>query len=259
MDNNRIVLQAQNIKRTVIGEKGKSQDILNNINFTMEAGEFTAIMGPSGSGKSTLLYTVSGLDRASSGNIQLAEKEITKMNESELADFRLRHIGFVFQQPFLIKSLDVRDNIILSALQLEGTKKKDKVCRYAEQLMKITEIEDLSEKEVIKLSGGQAQRVGICRALINHPDIMFADEPTGALNSKSSDNIMKLFRKVNDSGTTILMVTHDSKVAANASRILFMIDGKIVDKMELGKWDEQRVSLIKRQENINNKMTAIEI
>ena len=202
--------------------------ILNNVSFDVKRGELLAIMGPSGSGKSTLLYHVSGLEQIEGGLVMLGGTSIGEMTDDELAGFRLKKTGFIFQQMNMMASLDLLDNILLPAYHTCRTKteKKHKKER-ALALMKKMQIDSLAHREIYKVSGGQLQRACICRSLINDPEILFADEPTGALSRSNAMDIMEEFRRLSGEGVTILMVTHDSKVASFCDRILYLLDGSI--------------------------------
>ena len=202
--------------------------ILKDISFDVKAGEMTAIMGPSGSGKSTLLYQISGMDRAYSGDVWLDRTGICGLSEDDRAKLRLSQMGFVFQQMNMLKNLNLLDNILLPACHLNKGKVSKKELEYrARMLMRKMGIEKLSERKITEVSGGQLQRACICRSMINQPKILFADEPTGALNQSAAQEVMKEFTRLNQEGATILMVTHDSKVAARCGRILYLLDGCI--------------------------------
>lgn len=202
--------------------------ILNNVSFDVKKGELLAIMGPSGSGKSTLLYHVSGLERIEEGQVVLGGESIGEMTEDDLADFRLTKTGFVFQQMNMMASLDILDNILLPAYHACHTKmEKRQKKERALTLMKKMQIDSLAHREISKVSGGQLQRACICRSLINDPEILFADEPTGALSRSNAMDIMAELLRLSDEGTTILMVTHDSKVASFCDRVLYLLDGSI--------------------------------
>ena len=202
--------------------------IMKDISFDVKAGEMTAIMGPSGSGKSTLLYQISGMDRADSGEVWMDGTEICGLSEDDRAKLRLSQMGFVFQQMNMLKNLNLLDNILLPACHLNKGKVSKKELEYrARMLMQKMGIEKLSERKITEVSGGQLQRACICRSMINHPKILFADEPTGALNQSAAQEVMEEFTRLNQESTTILMVTHDSKVAARCGRILYLLDGCI--------------------------------
>jgi len=229
--------------------KDNELHILKDVNLEIEAGEFISVMGPSGSGKSTLLYNVSGMDRLTAGSVKLKGSEIGGLKEEELAEIRLNNMGFVFQDINLLKNLSVIDNIMFPALIAKGADKM-KINQKAKELMEMTGIEKYANNNITQASGGQLQRAGICRALINDPDIIFADEPTGALDSKSAVEIMSILADINKKGTTIMLVTHDVKVAAKSERILYMDDGNIVAQKKMLKYDSQHDDSKEREESI---------
>ncbi|WP_339185221.1 ABC transporter ATP-binding protein [Oceanobacillus sp. FSL W7-1293] len=250
------ILDGQQIHKYFDIEKEKIR-VLRDVSITIYEGEFITIMGPSGSGKSTLLYALSGMDTVDSGEIIFNNQRLPACEESELADIRRQQMGFVFQQPTFLKNLTIIDNIILPAVR--GNRKKAKaLAKKAQQLLENTGIGDLAYRMTNQVSGGQLQRAGICRALINEPKIIFGDEPTGALNSKTAEGMMDHFLQVNQEGTTIMLVTHDAKVAAKSERVLFMKDGQIVDELRLGKLSYQR-GMENRIEKVTRKMLRIEM
>ncbi|MGG5332805.1 ABC transporter ATP-binding protein [Enterococcus sp. AZ163] len=206
--------------------------ILDKVDIEIKQGDFVAIMGPSGCGKTTLLFALSGTDTIDQGLIECEGIRLTGMKERRLADLRREKFGFIFQQPTMLKNLNLLDNILLPVLQNTQKNKADNLSR-AKSLMQKTGISELAERETTKVSGGQLQRAGICRALMSQPAILFADEPTGALNSKAAEEIMTLLTTINQEGTAILLVTHDAKVAAKAERVLFMKDGKIMTELNI--------------------------
>lgn len=222
-------------------ENLKKADILNGISFEVNKGELLGIMGPSGSGKSTLLYHVSGMERIEMGEVTLAGTGMSMMSEDELADFRLKKTGFVFQQMNMISDLNLLDNILLPANHIYK-RKEDRLQKKEDALllMKKMQIDMLADRDITQVSGGQLQRACICRSMINHPQILFADEPTGALNRNTAIEIMEEIKKLNEEGTTVLMVTHDSKVASYCDRILYLVDGSIQGEMKLDKNEEER-------------------
>ncbi len=230
------ILEVKNLCKTYIVNK-RQHHVLRNVNLTIKEGEFVAVMGPSGSGKSTLLYNVSGMDRMTAGNVEFDGDQLEKLSEKELSNLRLRKMGFVFQQVNLLKNLGIIDNIVLSAYMAKDRSRKD-VNDKAIQLMKQTGIIELSDNDITQASGGQLQRATICRSLINDPKMIFCDEPTGALNSKSANEIMDIFQDINDRGTTVMIVTHDVKVASKTERVLFMKDGKIEGEYKFGKFSK---------------------
>ncbi len=221
------ILEVKDLCKTYIVNK-RQNNVLKNVNFTVSEGEMVAIMGPSGSGKSTLLYAVSGMDSITAGESKFCGKNIAKMGEKELADLRLDEMGFIFQQMYMLKNLTILDNIILPAVQSKKNKetRKETVAR-GQELMRKLGIIDIADNDINEVSGGQLQRACICRSMINKPKVLFADEPTGALNRTSSNEVMEELVKLNKEGTTIMMVTHDAKVAAKCSRVLYIVDGNI--------------------------------
>lgn len=244
-----IVLEARSLNKRVTLGKNNDLHILKDVNLEIEEGEFVSVMGPSGSGKSTLLYNVSGMDRLTSGSVKLNNVEISGLKEEDLAKIRLNNMGFIFQDINLLKNLSLIDNVMFPAL-LSKDADKTKVNQKAKKLMEMTGIENIADNNITQASGGQLQRAGICRALINDPDIIFGDEPTGALDSKSAGEIMSILADINKQGTTVMLVTHDVKVAAKTERILYMLDGNIVAQKKMTKYDEQHEDIKEREENI---------
>lgn len=218
-------------------------NILKNISFSVGEGEMIAIMGPSGSGKSTLLYNISGMDQADSGEVWLGNTEIVRLSEDDKARLRLNRIGFVFQQMNMLSNLNILDNILLPSAHANKsrafqTKQKEK----ALQLMGQFGIRDLMDRRITEVSGGQLQRACICRSMMLSPQILFADEPTGALNQTASEEVLRAFLRINAAGTTILMVTHDSRTAAKCQRILYILDGEIRGELTLGAYSEAEIT-----------------
>ncbi len=221
------VLEVKDLCKTYVTDK-RQNNVLKNVSFKVDEGEMVAIMGPSASGKSTLLYSVSGMDSATSGTVMFKGKDITKLKKNELSDIRLDEMGFIFQQMFMMKNLTILDNILLPGLQSKKLKRTRKeVTQFGEDLMRKLGIIEAADNDINEVSGGQLQRACICRSLINKPTVVFADEPTGALNRANSDEVMNELARINREGTTIMMVTHDSKVAAKCSRVLYIVDGNI--------------------------------
>lgn len=228
------ILKVKDLCKTYVVNK-RQNNVLKNISFEVEEGEMVAVMGPSGSGKSTLLYNVSGMDKATAGEIYLDGKKINDMSEKELSNVRLNELGFIFQQMYMVNNLNVFDNIILPAYQSERKDRtKAEINDYARELMKKLSISEIAGNDINEVSGGQLQRACICRSMINKPKVIFADEPTGALNRSSSDEVMKELNKINADGTTIMLVTHDRHVAAKCSRIIYLVDGNIKGELQLG-------------------------
>lgn len=216
--------------------------IIRDVSFSVISGEMVAVMGPSGSGKSTLLYQISGMDKADSGEVRIGDVEICSLSEDDRAELRLRKMGFVFQQMNMIKSLDLIDNIILPSHRLCRSKaERREIAARAQKLMQKTGIEALAHRKITQVSGGQLQRACICRSMMNEPEILFADEPTGALNQSAAQEVMDEFMRINREGTTILMVTHDSRIAAKCGRILYLLDGSIRGQLILNDLPQGRI------------------
>ena len=229
------MLEAKKLNKIYENGKGNTSQVLRDVDISIYEGEFVSVMGASGSGKSTLLYNISGMDKVTSGNITFCGEEITTMKEDDLATLRLTKMGFVFQQSNLLKNLNILDNIIYPAFVAKKDSRKN-IIAYAKKLMSQVGISELADNDITQASGGQLQRVAICRALINNPIILFGDEPTGALNSKATNEVMDILDDINSRGTTIMLVTHDTKVAAKTERVLFMADGIIKGEKRLGKY-----------------------
>lgn len=238
------------LKVTNISKDG----IINNISFTMEEGEMVAIMGPSGSGKSTLLYNVSGMDHADGGEVFLGDTEITKLSEEDKSKVRLTKMGFVFQQMNVLSNLNLIDNIMFPALYAKGKKHEKTIRQQALSLMEEFEIAELAEHMTNQVSGGQLQRACIVRSMMMEPEILFADEPTGALNQKAAGTVIDAFLKINKKGTSILMVTHDSKVANKCDRVLYILDGQLKGELLLGKYEKEAEEV--RQKKINTWLSS---
>jgi putative ABC transport system ATP-binding protein len=248
------IITGKNIVKT-FGEGVEQTKALDGVDMEIGNGEFVAVMGPSGSGKSTLLFALSGMDDITSGSVRFGGVELSGLGEKKLADTRRTRMGFIFQQPTMLKNLNLLDNIILPAAQ--DKRNMSGLTAKAKTLMKKTGIAGLETRDTAEVSGGQLQRAGICRALMNSPEILFADEPTGALNSQSAEEIMGLLAEINREGTAILLVTHDAKVAARADRVLFTKDGTIVSDLPLGRFpggDREA-----REEKVLAQMTAVGI
>lgn len=229
------------------GEGSEKRNVLDGVTVDIDEGEFVSVMGPSGSGKSTLLFVLSGTDGIDDGKVEVDGSLLSQIGENELSDLRRTKIGFVFQQPTMLQQLNVLDNIILPTLR-DNRKNTAAMAEKARKLMKRVGIAELENRDITQVSGGQLQRAGICRALMNNPRIVFGDEPTGALNSKTADEIMDIFTEIHAEGTAIMLVTHDAKVAARSERVMFMCDGRIVSELKLSKDDgaarEERIERV---------------
>lgn len=229
-----VLLKAKDLCKTFSNES-MQQHVLKNLNLEIRRGEFVVIMGNSGSGKSTLLYALSGTDRPTLGSVRYKEEEITDYSNDRLAVFRRENCGFVFQQNYLNDTMSVLDNIMVSGL-LKSRDRKE-IARKAEGLLKQVGLDERSfHKFPSQLSGGEAQRAAIVRGLINDPEILFADEPTGALNSANTENVLNVLSSLHEKGQTIVMVTHDIRSARRAERIKYLQDGVITGELELGNY-----------------------
>jgi putative ABC transport system ATP-binding protein len=227
------ILESKNLCKTYY-----SNDVefhaLKNVDLEINQGEFVAIMGQSGSGKSTLLYTLSGMDDMTGGEVYIENKKINNLKEKEMTKIRRENIGFIFQGINLVSNLTLKENIVVPGYLT--SKSKDVIDQRAHTLFDRMEITDQVDKLPSQVSGGQKQRAAIARAMINNPDILFADEPTGALNSSSGKAVLDLIKQFNEDGQTIVMVTHDIKSASYANRVVFLKDGRIEGELDLKKY-----------------------
>ncbi len=249
---NNVVLQTKGLCKAYIVNKHQN-NVLKNIGLTISDGEMVAVMGPSGSGKSTLLYCVSGMDKVTAGEVFFNGRETAKLSDKELARLRLDEMGFIFQQMYMMKNLSLLDNIIFPAVK---SKKNRESRRQTEErgraLMHRLGIDNVCGNDINEVSGGQLQRACICRSMINNPKMIFADEPTGALNRASSDEVMNELLSLNRDGTAIMCVTHDSRVAAKCSRVLYIVDGGIVGEKEMGHFGGGDKEFRDRERELNN-------
>lgn len=236
MGKKEIIISAKSLKKSFYTGEAE-QTIFENLSLDIYKGDFTVIMGSSGAGKSTLMYSLSGMDRPTEGMIHFAGKEITKCTDDQLAVFRRKHCGFVFQQIYLLEKMSLMDNV-LTAGALGGADKKE-VVKRAKELFELVNIPEITQKKFsTQVSGGEAQRAGIVRAVINRPEVVFADEPTGALNSNNSEAVLNVFTKLHREGQSIIMVTHDKKSALRGNRVLYIRDGQIFGECDLGNFSE---------------------
>lgn len=227
------ILEVSNIKKIYTTRFGANKvQALSDVSFSVEKGEYVAIMGESGSGKTTLLNILAALDRPTSGSVRLDGHELSQIRESKIAEFRRDNLGFVFQDFNLLDTFTLKDNIMLP-LVLAGKQYGEMRARLTPIVQKLG-IEGLMGKYPYEVSGGQKQRAAVARALITHPKLILADEPTGALDSKSTDELLELFGKINQEGQTILMVTHSVKAASHANQVLFIKDGEVFHQIYRG-------------------------
>lgn len=242
-----VVISARHLKK-VFGSGDSEQVIYSDFDIDIYKGDFTVIMGASGAGKSTLMYSLSGMDTPTDGKITFCGTEITGMNSDQLAVFRRKNCGFVFQQIYLIDKMSLMDNVITAA-SLTSKNKKEIVSK-ANELFDMVNIPLATRKKMPSLiSGGEAQRAGIVRAAINSPAVIFGDEPTGALNSNNSDAVLDVFSKLNKTGQSIIMVTHDKKSALRGNRVVYLKDGEIFGDCNLGEYTPDNVERTKKLDN----------
>lgn len=246
-----LMLEVKNLKKIYTtrfsGEKVKA---LSNVSFEVEEGEYVAIMGESGSGKTTLLNILAALDKATSGEVKLKGESLTSINEKQISKFRRDNLGFVFQDFNLLDTFSLKDNIFLP-LVLSGKNYKEMNSRLTPIAKKLG-IEEILNKFPYEVSGGQKQRAAVARALISNPKLVLADEPTGALDSNSSDELLKLFNEINKEGQTIVMVTHSTKAASHASRVLFIKDGELFHQIYRGNSSSEEM-----YQKISNALTVM--
>lgn len=234
------ILEVSNVKKIYTTRFGGNQvQALSNINFSVEKGEYVAIMGESGSGKTTLLNILAALDKPTAGSVLLNGKELVSVKEKEISAFRREHLGFVFQDFNLLDNFSLKDNIFLP-LVLSGVGYREMEKRLEPIAMKL-EITQLLNKYPYEVSGGQKQRAAVARALITKPELILADEPTGALDSKATNELLDLFDQINESGQTILMVTHSTKAASYANRVLFIKDGEVFHQIYRGNMTNEQL------------------
>lgn len=246
-----ILLDVKNVRKVYTTRFGGNQvEALKDVNFSVEQGEYVAIMGESGSGKSTLLNILAALDKPTEGKVFLKEKDLSKVKEKEMAAFRRNNLGFVFQDFNLLDTFSLKDNIFLP-LVLSGTSHKEMERRLLTLADKLG-IKNLLEKYPYEVSGGQKQRAAVARAVITQPQLLLADKPTGALDSKAAKELLKLFTSLNQDGQTILMVTHSVKAASTAGRVLFIKDGRVFHQIYKGNLSETQM-----YQKISDAMTAI--
>lgn len=228
------VISAKNLKKSFANQENE-QVIFEHLDLDIYKGDFTVIMGSSGAGKSTLMYSLSGMDRPTKGEITFCGKTITELNDDKLAVFRRKNCGFVFQQIYLLDKMSLMDNVITAGV-LTGKNKKEIVKRALELFEMVNLPQETQRKFPSQISGGEAQRAGIVRAIINSPGVVFADEPTGALNSHNSDAVLDVFTKLHHNNQSIIMVTHDKKSALRGNRVIYLKDGKIYGECDLGEF-----------------------
>lgn len=228
-----VMIQTKNLQKNFEGN-----EVLRNVTLEIAQGEFAAVMGQSGCGKSTLLYCISGMDQPSGGEVLFQGRSLSGLSEKEMERVRLEHMGFIFQRANFLKNLSIEDNIVFPAFQA-GLRPRAEIVKEAEALMERMGILSVASQDIRTVSGGQLQRAAICRAMMNHPEMLFADEPTGALNSSATREVMDILGQIHREGTTFFLVTHDAKVAARADRVIYLEDGSIREELLLGRYEEK--------------------
>ena len=237
MEKKEVVIQATGLKKSF--QCGDTEQVIfENLNLEIYKGDFTVIMGSSGAGKSTLLYSLSGMDRPVKGEVKFCGEVVTKLTDDQLAVFRRKNCGFVFQQNYLLDKMSLMDNVIVAGVLVSS--KRNEIVEKVKKLFELVHIPSNTQKKFPnQISGGEAQRAGIVRAVINSPNVVFADEPTGALNSDNSKAVLDILSKLYKEGQSIIMVTHDKKSALRANRVIYLKDGQIFGDCNLGTYEEE--------------------
>lgn len=248
------VLSAKKLCKS-FAHNGGQVHILSHIDFDLYEGDFTVIMGASGSGKSTLLYALSGMDRATAGEVIYNGNDIVKMRENDLAKLRYTDFGFIFQQMHLVSNLTLFENVAVSGY-LNKSKPPAEVRKRTEKLLEQMSVSHIRSHLPTQVSGGEQQRCAIARAVINSPRVLFADEPTGALNRKNTTDVLDLLTELNRDGQSVLMVTHDMRAALRADRILYIADGKIIGELTLPTYSQSDER--SRETQVNAWLTSLE-
>lgn len=250
----KILLSGRDICKSFVGETVQEM-VLNHVYIDLYENDFTIIMGSSGAGKSTLLYALSGMDKVNNGSITYQKKELTSMSEKQMAALRAEEFGFVFQQTHLVSNLTLFENVkVAGYLSKKRTAKETD--KQAEELLKEMNVKHAKDRLPAKTSGGERQRGAIARAVINQPKLLFADEPTGALNKSNTEDVLNLFTMLNENNQSILMVTHDIRAAIRGNRILYLEDGNIIEELKLPAFTQDKVKA--REKQLSEWLTAME-
>ncbi|MCI8935883.1 MAG: ABC transporter ATP-binding protein [Lachnospiraceae bacterium] len=248
------VMKAQDVCKSFANNGGQNH-VLDMVNLEIYDGDFTVIMGSSGAGKSTLLYALSGMDKPTSGSVCYKEREISHLKEQKMAQLRAKEFGFVFQQAHLVSNLTLFENVAVTGY-LTKTRTQKEVRSRAEELLSQMHVEKAADRLPSQVSGGEAQRAAIARAMMNEPGMLFADEPTGALNKRNTQEVLDLLTKINEDGQNILMVTHDIKAAIRATRLLYLEDGRVVDEMSLPVYEKEEAR--RREKQVEAWLSSME-
>lgn len=250
-----VILSAHNVCKT-FSQGGTDNQILKSVSAEIYEGDFTVIMGASGAGKSTLLYSLSGMDGITSGEVLFDGEKISGRSEKKQAKLRSEHFGFVFQQTHLVSNLTLFENVAVTGYVGKKITVND-VREKTLELLRQMNVDNAKDRLPSQVSGGEAQRAAIARAMINSPKLIFADEPTGALNKSNSAEVMRLLSELNQNGQSILMVTHDVQAAVHGNRILYMEDGKILDELNLPPYSDNEERERKREQQINDWLSEL--
>lgn len=248
-----VLMQGKNICKYFV-QGGRESRILDGVDVEIYEGDFTIVMGASGAGKSTLLYALSGMDRITDGQVFYKGQEISRYGEKQMAKLRAEEFGFVFQQTHLVSNLTLLENVTVAGY-VNGREKEIRVREKADALLQKMNVEDAGGRLPSQVSGGEAQRAAIARAVINNPGLIFADEPTGALNKANSEEVLRLLTELNESGQSILMVTHDMRAAIRGTRLLYLEDGQILDELALPKYRKEETR--ERESKVNEWLTTL--
>lgn len=249
-----VILSAKDLSKSFAND-GEQNHVLDHVDMELYKGDFTVVMGASGSGKSTLLYCLSGMDAATYGSVFYEDRDICTLKEKQMAALRAREFGFVFQQMHLVSNLTLMENVVVPGY-LSGKMTQAEVKERAQQLLEKVNVSKAANRLPSQVSGGEAQRAAIARAVISDPGMLFADEPTGALNRKNTDDVLNLLTSLNRDGQNILMVTHDIRAALRANRILYLEDGQIRGELELPPYAEETVK--SRETQVNAWLISME-
>lgn len=249
-----ILLKGQRLSKQFVSG-GQTNTVLQNVDISLYEGDFTVIMGASGAGKSTLLYALSGMDNITSGEVWYRERPLSALSEKEQAALRGKEFGFVFQQTHLVSNLTLLENILVAGYVSKKFPPQE-VRQYAAELLCQMGVESAKDRLPAQVSGGEAQRAAIARAMIAHPGLLFADEPTGALNRSSSEEVLGLLTRLHTEGQSIVMVTHDAKAALHGNRILYLEDGTIMDELSLP--DYGKDDLKQREETVTRWLSRLQ-
>lgn len=249
----KILIKGQDICKSFLQSSEKTQ-VLDHVTVQIYEGDFTVVMGASGAGKSTLLYVLSGMDKITGGKVEYKDRKISSFSEKQMAELRAREFGFIFQQTHLVSNLTLFENVTVSGY-VSKMKSVKKVQERAEQLLVQMGVESAKDRLPSQTSGGEAQRAAIARAMINDPCLIFADEPTGALNKSNGEKVLDLLSTLNEDGQSILMVTHDIRAAIRGTRLLYMEDGRILDELTLPIYKEREIK--SRESKVNNWLSTM--